>query len=258
MTRPYEQALPSPNAIATLKPYTVVRKNAKRTQVHLAALADESRITAIVQSHISPLSRHWLHTFAKRCLDVIGASLGIILLAPLLLVTALAIKLESHGPVLFTQKRVGRDGKLFKMYKFRSMVDGADAQKATLAAQNEYSGVAFKIRADPRVTRIGRFIRKFSIDELPQLLNILKGEMSLVGPRPVVVAEALRYEPWQLRRFAATPGLTCLWQVSGRSNISFDDWMRLDLAYIDRWSLWLDLKLILKTVRVVMTADGAY
>lgn len=258
MTKSYEQALPSPNAIATLKPYTIVRKSAAQAQAPSVALADDSRITAMIQSHVSPLSRHWLHTFAKRSLDVIGASLGLVLLAPLVLVTALAIKLESRGPVLFTQQRVGRDGKLFKLYKFRSMVDGADAQKATLAAKNEYSGVAFKIRADPRVTRIGRFIRKFSIDELPQLLNILKGEMSLVGPRPVVVAEALRYQPWQLRRFAATPGLTCLWQVSGRSNISFDDWMRLDLAYIDRWSLWLDLKLILKTVRVVLTAEGAY
>lgn len=256
MTGVHKQALSHLQTVSAQSPYALLPQPFATPAT--SQPSDEAQLLHKIKPYCTPLTRQWPYRIAKRSLDIVGASLGLLLLAPLLLATALAIKLESRGPILFTQKRVGRGGNIFKMYKFRSMVNGAEAQKASLAAQNEYSGVAFKMRVDPRVTRVGRFIRKFSIDELPQLLNILMGDMSIVGPRPVVIAEALKYEPWQMRRFSVTPGLTCLWQVSGRSNISFEDWMRLDLAYIDRWSLWLDLKLILKTVYVVLLAEGAY
>jgi exopolysaccharide biosynthesis polyprenyl glycosylphosphotransferase len=219
---------------------------------------DEERIVAVVQPQISVLRRPLWAAASKRLIDIVGALAGLVLLSPLLVATAIAIRLDSRGPILFAQTRIGRGGALFRMYKFRSMIDGADAKKAELTARNEFDGVAFKMRDDPRVTRVGRFIRKYSIDELPQLLNVLTGDMSIVGPRPVVTAEALCYKAWQLRRFSVAPGLTCLWQVSGRSDTSFDDWMRLDLSYIDGWSFWLDLKLIMKTVRVVISGEGAY
>lgn len=223
-----------------------------------APTRDEERIVEVVQPQIRVAQRPLGAVAIKRLVDIAGALAGLALLSPLLIATAIAIRLESRGPVFFTQTRVGLGGALFRMHKFRSMIDGADTRKVELTAHNEFDGVAFKMRDDPRVTRVGRFIRKYSIDELPQLVNVLKGDMSLVGPRPVVMAEALFYEAWQLRRFSVTPGLTCLWQVSGRSDTSFDDWMRLDLIYVDSWSLWLDLKLIVKTVRVVISGEGAY
>lgn len=193
----------------------------------------------------------------KRVLDVVGALFGLVLVAPVLFITALLIKIEDGGPVLFVQQRSGLFGRTFPMYKFRSMVVDAEAKKAALAAQNEMGGPVFKIARDPRVTRIGAILRKTSIDELPQFWNVLRGEMSLVGPRPPIPSEVARYERWQMRRLSMKPGLTCIWQVSGRNKIGFDEWMRLDLEYIDNWSLFLDLKLLFLTVPVLVTRRGA-
>jgi exopolysaccharide biosynthesis polyprenyl glycosylphosphotransferase len=193
----------------------------------------------------------------KRALDVVVAAAALIVLSPLLLVVSLLIALGSPGPVLFRQTRVGRHGKPFAMLKLRSMVVDAEARRQALLSHNEQSGPVFKIKDDPRVTRVGRFIRRFSIDELPQLVNVLRGEMSLVGPRPPLPEEVARYEPWQRRRLSVRPGITCLWQVSGRNGVSFEQWMYLDMRYIDHWSLNEDLKLILRTVPAVVTGRGA-
>jgi exopolysaccharide biosynthesis polyprenyl glycosylphosphotransferase len=193
----------------------------------------------------------------KRLFDIAASSLALFLLSPLLLAVAAIIRFTSRGPVLFRQMRVGRHGKPFHMLKFRSMVVNAEELKAKLMAQNEQDGPVFKMRRDPRITRVGRFIRKFSIDELPQLLNVLRGEMSIVGPRPPVPSEVARYEAWQRRRLSVRPGLTCVWQVSGRNEISFEEWMYLDMQYIDHWSLAQDFQLILKTVPIVLSGRGA-
>ena len=193
----------------------------------------------------------------KRAFDVISSAAALLFFSPVLLATAVAIKIESQGPVFFRQVRVGRNGRPFKMYKFRSMRLDAEAQLESLRAQNEASGPVFKMRNDPRVTRVGRFIRRASIDELPQFLNVLAGEMSVVGPRPPVPAEVRQYQRWQRRRLSVKPGITCTWQVSGRSNISFDDWMALDLEYIDTWSLWHDVQICLQTIPAVLTSRGA-
>ena len=193
----------------------------------------------------------------KRLVDVAASSAALALLAPLMVLVAAIIKLTSRGPILFKQQRVGRHGRPFHMLKFRSMVVNAEELKAKLMALNEQAGPVFKMKRDPRITPIGRFIRKFSIDELPQLINVLRGEMSLVGPRPPVPSEVARYEAWQRRRLSVRPGLTCVWQVSGRNEISFEEWMYLDMQYIDHWSLGQDFQLILKTVPVVLTGRGA-
>ena len=193
----------------------------------------------------------------KRVFDIVASGTALWLLLPLLAVVAVLIKLTSRGPFLFKQERVGLHGRRFNMLKFRSMVVDAEALKARLASLNEQSGPVFKMRNDPRVTRIGRFIRKYSIDELPQLINVLRGDMSVVGPRPPVPKEVADYEAWQMRRLSVRPGLTCLWQVSGRSQISFDEWMYLDMQYIDHWSLAQDLRLIFRTVPVVFTGRGS-
>jgi len=179
-------------------------------------------------------------------------------LAPFLGLVALTITLTSPGPVFFRQQRVGRHGRPFGMLKFRSMIVDTEARRAALEAHNEHrEGPVFKMTHDPRITRVGRFIRKYSIDELPQLWNVLRGEMSLVGPRPPIPAEVAKYDAWQRRRLSVVPGLTGLWQVSGRNQISFDQWMRLDLQYIDNWSLRLDLALLGRTIPVVLTGRGA-
>jgi exopolysaccharide biosynthesis polyprenyl glycosylphosphotransferase len=193
----------------------------------------------------------------KRLFDIAASFSALVLLSPLFLGVAAIIRFTSRGPILFRQERVGRHGKAFHMLKFRSMVADAEELKARLMAQNEQAGPVFKMRRDPRITRVGRFIRKFSIDELPQLLNVLRGEMSIVGPRPPVPSEVARYEAWQRRRLSVRPGLTCVWQVSGRNEISFEEWMYLDMQYIDHWSLAQDVQLILKTVPVVLTGRGA-
>lgn len=194
----------------------------------------------------------------KRLLDALGASIGLLLLSPLLLLAALAIKLTSRGPVLFWQARSGLGGRPFLMVKFRTMAVDAAARQAELRQSSEQDGPAFKLKRDPRVTWLGRWLRKTSIDELPQLWNVLKGEMTLVGPRPLPCDETDACQPWQRRRLAVTPGLTCFWQVDGRSQISFDDWMRSDLRYVRRRSLWTDLRLILRTVPAVLLGRGAH
>ena len=196
---------------------------------------------------------------AKEVLDVLGACALLLLTSPIFLATALAIRLSSPGPILFRQQRSGLNGRPFTMLKFRSMVTDAEQLKQELAALNEMEGPVFKLTQDPRVTPIGRIIRRFSIDELPQLINVLRGEMSLVGPRPLPVDEVKRFDDFShRRRLSVKPGLTCLWQVSGRNDVrDFKDWVRLDLEYIDNWSLWLDLKILARTVPVVLVGTGA-
>jgi exopolysaccharide biosynthesis polyprenyl glycosylphosphotransferase len=193
----------------------------------------------------------------KRAIDILASAVALALISPLLVTVAFLVKLTSRGPILFKQVRVGQHSRQFHMLKFRSMVVNAEELKAKLLAQNEQQGPVFKMKSDPRITSIGRFIRKFSIDELPQLLNVLRGEMSLVGPRPPIPSEVSKYEAWQRRRLSVRPGLTCVWQVSGRNQISFEEWMYLDMQYIDHWSLRGDLELIVRTVPVVLTGRGA-
>lgn len=195
----------------------------------------------------------------KRLIDVLASGLGIILLLPLFLGVALAIRLESPGPILFPQTRVGRWGELFRMYKFRSMYIDAEERKKALLAQNEMNGgVLFKMKHDPRITRVGRLIRKASIDELPQLWNVLIGDMSLVGPRPPVPSEVDQYSLSDRRRLDVIPGITCIWQVSGRSDIPFPEQVELDVQYIDSQSLLTDLKILLYTIPAVLLGKGAY
>jgi exopolysaccharide biosynthesis polyprenyl glycosylphosphotransferase len=193
----------------------------------------------------------------KSLMDRIGAVFGLIVFSPIIFITALAIKLTSRGPVFFKQTRTGVNGKHFPLYKFRTMCCDAEVKKEDLLHKNEMSGPVFKIKRDPRVTKVGRFLRKYSIDEIPQFLNVLRGEMSLVGPRPPLPSEVSRFEPWQHRKLSVKPGLTCLWQINGRNAIDFEEWMRLDLQYIDNWSLWLDAKIIARTIPAVMKGSGS-
>lgn len=198
------------------------------------------------------------HLALKRVLDVALAISILFLLAPVLVLTALAIKLSSPGSVLFQQERIGLNGRIFTLYKFRTMIEDAHRKRAEVSHLNEMEGPVFKMKADPRVTMVGRFLRKFSLDELPQLWNVLKGDMSLVGPRPPIPEEVSLYERWQKRRLSMKPGLTCLWQISGRNDVDFNRWMELDLQYIDNWSPSLDLKILLRTIPVVLTGRGAW
>lgn len=193
----------------------------------------------------------------KRVIDVVGTGIGMVMLLPVLVAIAAAIKLTSRGPVFFRQTRVGLNGRLFNILKFRSMVPDAEARKEELKALNEVDGPVFKIRKDPRITKVGKFLRKYSLDELPQLINVLKGDMSLVGPRPPIPSEVRQYDWWQRRRLSVRPGLTCIWQVSGRNAIDFDRWMELDLQYIDGWSLGMDIRIMAKTVAEVLKGGGA-
>jgi exopolysaccharide biosynthesis polyprenyl glycosylphosphotransferase len=215
------------------------------------------------------LSRHGTRSFVgfasaapvswlKRASDLVLGSIALLGLGPLMLAIAIAIKLDSPGPIFYRQERVGKDGARFKMIKFRSMRQDADRLLEALRAKNEASGPLFKMKRDPRVTRIGGLLRRSSLDELPQLFNVLSGEMSLVGPRPPVPGEVAHYEHWQLGRLRAIPGMTGLWQVSGRSDVPFHDMVRLDLHYIRNWSLWLDLEIMLRTIPAVIGNRGAY
>lgn len=199
-----------------------------------------------------------IYNFSKRILDLLLSLLGLVILSPLLVIVAIAIKIESKGPIIFSQKRIGLNGQEFKIYKFRSMVVNAEELKEKLSKKNEMSGPMFKIKDDPRITKIGKIIRKTSIDELPQLINIVKGDMSLVGPRPSLPNEVAKFEAWMLDRLNVKPGLTCYWQVSGRNNIDFIEWMKLDLKYVDERSFLLDLKLIFKTFFVLFGDSNAY
>ena len=196
--------------------------------------------------------------FVKRIIDIVATGLGIVILSPVLLIVAALIKLTSPGPVFFKQERCSLNGRTFKLYKFRTMVVDAEKKLEDLLQHNEMSGPAFKMANDPRVTPIGKFLRKTSLDELPQLWNVLKGEMSLVGPRPPLPQEVAQYDHWQRRRLSMRPGITCLWQVGGRNKITdFNEWSKLDLEYIDSWSLGLDFKILFKTVPVVLLGVGA-
>jgi exopolysaccharide biosynthesis polyprenyl glycosylphosphotransferase len=193
----------------------------------------------------------------KRAFDVAMSALVLLLLSPVLAAVALAIRLDSPGPIFFRQKRVGQNGRAFEMLKFRSMYRDAEARLEALRAHNEMSGPVFKMANDPRVTKIGGFLRRTSLDEFPQFWNVLKGEMSIVGPRPPIPAEVRQYKRWQRRRLSMRPGITCIWQVSGRNNIDFERWMELDLQYIDEWSLWGDIEICFRTIPAVLSARGA-
>jgi lipopolysaccharide/colanic/teichoic acid biosynthesis glycosyltransferase len=202
-------------------------------------------------------ARGWKR-FVKRAIDVVGGVLLMLLLAPILVVTAIAIRVSSRGSVLYVQIRVGKGGRPFRMLKFRSMSRQAHDDRDNVIHLNEVSGPVFKIREDPRLTRVGRYVRKLSIDELPQLMNVVAGQMSLVGPRPPLPEEYATYGPRERRRLSVRPGLTCIWQVSGRSDLDFERWVDMDLEYIDTWSFRQDLKLLLLTIPAVLSGRGAY
>jgi exopolysaccharide biosynthesis polyprenyl glycosylphosphotransferase len=224
---------------------------------HLIAQVELERLEELPLLRFTTVPHNHLALFLKRVMDVAGAFLALLVLSPLFVLLAALIKLTSKGPVFFSQERMGLNGRRFRCHKFRTMV--ADAEKRLQEVQhlNEVDGPVFKMKRDPRVTAVGRLLRKTSLDELPQLWNVLVGEMSLVGPRPPIPGEVEKYERWQRRRLSMRPGITCLWQISGRSNLDFDTWMKLDLQYIDDWSLTLDLVILLKTVPAVLSAKGA-
>lgn len=215
-----------------------------------------NRKEVLFKGQIEDASRRGYY-FLKRSMDVFCSLMGLIVLSPILLVVGIAIKLESKGPVIFSQERIGKGGEKFKIYKFRSMVANAEELKEKLNSKNEMSGPMFKMKKDPRVTKIGKFMRKTSIDELPQLLNVLKGEMSLVGPRPSLPKEVINFEEWMMERLEVKPGLTCYWQVSGRNDIDFEDWMKLDIRYVRERNILIDIKLVLKTFLVLFGDEHA-
>ena len=205
-----------------------------------------------------PTKESIFYEFTKSFIDIIGSLIGLVVLSPIFIIIAIIIKITSKGSVLFSQKRVGKYGVEFDMYKFRSMVVNAEELKQDLVSKNEMSEPMFKMKCDPRVTRIGKFIRKTSIDELPQLWNVLKGEMSLVGPRPSLPQEVMHFQNWMYKRLSVKPGLTCYWQVSGRNNIDYEDWMKLDVKYIEERNTFIDIKLIFKTIIVLFKNTNAY
>jgi lipopolysaccharide/colanic/teichoic acid biosynthesis glycosyltransferase len=193
---------------------------------------------------------------AKRVMDILGAVAGLVMLAPIMLTTFIVLTITTRGKAVFSQERIGFRGRRFQMYKFRTM--RLDAEQVQAEVKNEKDGPIFKNRRDPRITRIGGILRRLSIDEMPQLFNVLVGHMALVGPRPPVAKEVVRYQPWQRERLAVRPGLTCLWQVSGRSDVGFEDWVRMDIWYINNQNLWTDLGLLIKTPLAVLSCRGAY
>lgn len=198
------------------------------------------------------------YSFFKRLLDVVVAVIIMILLIPVIPLIAIMIKLDSPGPVFFKQDRVGKGGRVFKFYKFRSMYREAEQQKHQVESLNEQEGPIFKVKSDPRVTTVGRFLRRSSLDEIPQIFNVLKGDMSIVGPRPHMPDEVAQYQPWHRQRLDVMPGITCLWQISGRSHVSFNEWMRLDMEYVSNRSLKTDFMIFLKTIPAVIARRGAY
>lgn len=220
--------------------------------------ADHEDLEGFAVTSLKPVIDDDVRLILKRAIDISGSLIGLVTLAPLFVAIALIIKLTGDGPVIFSQERHGRNRRRFKMYKFRTMVDEAEAMQPLLETRNEVDGPVFKIRNDPRVTRVGTILRRTSLDELPQLLNVLKGEMSLVGPRPLPARDVSRFEEgWLLRRFCVVPGLTGLWQVNGRSSAGFDDWISHDFQYIDNWSLRLDLQILARTIPAVLKGGGA-
>ena len=207
--------------------------------------------------YAEPEEKKW-YQLSKRILDITISVITLLVLMPVFLIIACAIKLDSKGPVFYSQTRVGKNGKHFRMFKFRSMVKDADKKLHEIYHLNEKDGPVFKLSNDPRVTRVGQFIRRTSIDELPQFVNILRGDMAVVGPRPSLIKEVNQYTPYQAQRLNVTPGLTCYWQISGRSNLSFQEWVELDLKYINERGLATDIKIILKTIPAVLLGIGAY
>jgi exopolysaccharide biosynthesis polyprenyl glycosylphosphotransferase len=232
---------------------------ARATSTHWPAATPASG-TAVpgVLPFETPESRGLYLKAGKRILDIAAAILGLVLLSPVIAVLALIVRATSRGPVFYRSTRIGRGGHPFTFYKLRSMVKDADLKRQHLSHLNEADGPVFKIARDPRITPIGRFMRTTSLDEIPQFWNVLRGDMSLVGPRPPIPEEVAQYEPWQLGRLDVRPGLTCLWQISGRSCIGFQEWMRLDLEYIRHRSFMLDLKILLRTLPAVLSREGAY
>jgi exopolysaccharide biosynthesis polyprenyl glycosylphosphotransferase len=231
---------------------------AESTPVPAPTENERRRPLHAVAAEIRPQRRSRRSLVLKRSIDVIGSTVGIVILSPLFLLLILAVKVTSRGPALFVQDRCGLNGRVFRFYKFRTMVVDAEHRKAELAHLNEMKGPAFKIKSDPRVTKLGAFLRKSSLDELPQLWNVLRGDMSLVGPRPPLPEEVELYTNRHAQRLAVVPGITGLWQVSGRSALpDFERWIELDLQYTVGWSVWLDLRILAKTVAVVVLARGA-
>lgn len=208
---------------------------------------------------INKLKKQWIYELLKRIFDCLASVIGLIILSPFFLIMAILIKLDDpKGPVFYAQERVGKNEKKFKMFKFRSMVSNADELLQDLIDKNEVTGAMFKLKSDPRITRVGRVIRKYSLDELPQLLNVVSGSMSLVGPRPPLVGEVAQYSKHDLQRLLVKPGCTGMWQVGGRNDVDFDEMVKLDLNYINNRSIWLDLKIIIQTVGVIIKPNGAY
>lgn len=222
------------------------------SRMTVKSTADRSNMRAVYEKKSN------VYKFLKRFFDIVLSGIALLCLSPVFLVTAIAIKLEDGGPAFFTQPRAGKDMKPFKMYKFRSMYVNADEKLKELLKDNEQTGHAFKIKNDPRITKVGKFIRKTSIDELPQLINIIKGDMSIVGPRPILPFQMEECNDYEKQRLIVQPGLTCYWQIGGRANIKWDEWVELDLNYIEDMSLWTDLKMIVKTVPAVFDSEGAY
>ena len=228
---------------------------AERGGTVTAELERPAAVTQAGATVVTP-NRSLLYFFIKRAFDIVASLAGLIVLSPVLLITAIAIYIDDPGPVLFFQDRDGLNGKIFKMWKFRSMYQNAPELRAKMEAQNELDGPAFKMKNDPRITRVGHFIRKTSIDELPQLVNILRGEMSVVGPRPLPTYETVQLNAEQRQRLLVKPGLTCYWQVRGRNETTFEEWMEYDFRYIREQSLWTDCKLILATIPTVLSGGG--
>ena len=224
----------------------------EKTVSHVGELnSDRYHIQAVYQK------KNPAYLKLKRGMDILLSAAALVFLAPVFLFTALAIKLEDGGPILFCQYRAGKDMKPFKIYKFRSMLVNADAKMPEMMKDNEQTGHAFKIKDDPRITRVGKFIRKFSIDELPQLINVIKGDMSIVGPRPILTFQMEKCSGYERQRLVVQPGLTCYWQIGGRANIEWKDWIEMDLDYIEDMSLWTDIKIIARTVPAVFDREGA-
>jgi exopolysaccharide biosynthesis polyprenyl glycosylphosphotransferase len=236
----------------------IVRVQARMSQLQVArSYVDELEGVPVMTVQSGPADSWQL--LMKRVIDITGSAALLLALAPLFAIVALFIKFDSPGPIFFAQERVGYNKRRFKVLKFRTMVVKAEKQQHMLEHLNEVEGPVFKIKKDPRITRFGVLLRRFSIDELPQLFNVFKGEMSLVGPRPLPVRDVERIDiQWHKRRFSIKPGITCLWQVNGRSNIGFNEWVRMDLDYIDKWSLGLDLLILMKTIPAVFRGPGAY
>jgi lipopolysaccharide/colanic/teichoic acid biosynthesis glycosyltransferase len=245
--------------VVSERPVVVAPENPERTrQSSLRLLTADELEAGWLPDSSSLLSAPRWKLVVKRIIDVVLASLAILVFSPLLVAAGVAVMLTSRGPVFYAQDRIGRHGKIFRFVKFRTMKVGADQLKEGLGDDNEADGPIFKIKRDPRITRVGRFMRKLSIDELPQLFHVVAGHMSLVGFRPPLIDEYEQYGDWERQRVRAKPGITCIWQISGRSDLDFRTWISMDLEYIETWSLWLDFKILVLTVPAVLSGKGAY